>query len=159
MDYQKAFDSVERLVAKVEAHGISGNILLWIQDFLSNRKQTVVVNGSRSSEKIVTSGIPQGSVLGPILFVLYINDLPKCVENDIRLFADDTKIFTRSDLPGATDSLQSDLDKLQQWSQEWLLRFHPEKCHVMKLGRTRSDAEYVMKKKNPDGSSKCHFTI
>ena len=62
------------------------------------------------------------------------------------------KIFTRSDLPGATDSLQADLDKLQNWSQEWLLRFHPEKCHVMKLGRNKSDTNYIMKKTNSDGS-------
>ena len=155
MDYQKAFDSVphRRLVSKVKAHGISGNVLLWIQDFLNNRKQTVVVNGSQSTQKTVTSGIPQGSVLGPILFVLYINDLPSCVENHIRLFADDTKIFTRSDTSEATDSLQADLNQLQSWSQKWLLRFHPEKCHVLKLGRNKSDAVYKMNRTDLEGNT------
>ena len=155
MDYQKAFDSVphRRLIAKVKAHGIRGNTLAWIQDFLSNRSQKVIINGVQSEERIVTSGIPQGSVLGPILFVLYINDLPTNVESEIRLFADDTKLFTRSDIPGATDTLQNDLDILQQWSEKWLLRFHPEKCHVLKLGTKKSEVEYHMTKRNSDGNN------
>ena len=153
MDYQKAFDSVphRRLISKVKAHGIDGNILQWISDFLHNRSQRVVINGTASSEKTVTSGIPQGSVLGPLLFVLYINDLPSCVQSDIRLFADDTKVFTRSDIQGATETLQDDLDHLQGWSEKWLLRFHPEKCHVLKLGNNKSNADYHMKKKNCNG--------
>ena len=154
MDYQKAFDTVphRRLISKVKAHGIAGNVLHWIKDFLSHRVQKVIINGTHSSEKAVTSGIPQGSVLGPLLFVLYINDLPSCVQSNIRLFADDTKIFTRSDLPGATDRLQDDLNQLQSWSQEWLLRFHPEKCHVLKLGNKQSNATYTMRNKNPDNT-------
>ena len=135
MDFQKAFDSVphKRLISKVKAHGIDGNILRWIENFLSNRIQRVIINGAQSEDKTVTSGIPQGSVLGPILFVMYINDLPASVQSEIRLFADDTKLFTRSDLEGATETLQKDLDLLQNWSEKWLLRFHPEKCHVLKL--------------------------
>ena len=154
MDYQKAFDSVphRRLVDKIKAHGINGNILSWIQDFLSNRLQKVIINGSQSDEKEVTSGIPQGSVLGPILFVLYINDLPSIVHSDIRLFADDTKLFTRSDVPGATDTLQNDLNNLQIWSEKWLLRFHPEKCHTLKLGHKKSEVTYQMRKKDKDGN-------
>ena len=154
MDYQKAFDSVphRRLVSKVKAHGISGNTLNWIQDFLSNRTQRVIINGTQSEDRTVTSGIPQGSVLGPILFVLYINDLPSRVKSEIRLFADDTKLFTRSDIDGATDTLQEDLDLLQNWSEQWLLRFHPEKCHVLKLGHQKSNVTYEMKKKDQEGN-------
>ena len=154
MDFQKAFDSVplKRLISKVKAHGIDGNIVRWIENFLSNRIQRVIINGAQSEDKTVTSGIPQGSVLGPILFVMYINDLPASVQSEIRLFADDTKLFTRSDLEGATETLQKDLDLLQNWSEKWLLRFHPEKCHVLKLGHQKSDVTYVMKKKDNDGN-------
>ena len=109
-----------------------------MNDFLSDRTQRVAVNGALSEEADVTSGIPQGSVLGPLLFVLYINDLPGEVQNDVRLFADDTKLFARSDTPERTESLQNDLDKLQEWSEKWLLRFHPDKCHVLKLGTVKS---------------------
>lgn len=153
MDFQKAFDSVphRRLLTKVKAHGISDEVLAWITDFLSSRTQTVVVNSAESKEAPVTSGIPQGSVLGPLLFVLYINDLPSVVMNPIRLFADDTKIFTRSEIDGATDSLQDDLTSLQDWSTKWCLRFHPEKCHVVKLGNRKSEALYTMTGTNVAG--------
>ena len=153
MDYQKAFDSVphRRLISKVKSHGIDGNVLHWITDFLNNRTQKVIINGISSSEKSVTSGILQGSILGPIRFVLYINDLPSCVKSDIRLFADDTKIYTRSDVQGASQTLQEDLDQLQGWSERWLLRFHPEKCHVLKVGNEKSNTQYHMKKRNSNG--------
>ena len=153
MDFQKAFDSVphRQLLTKVKAHGISDKVLAWITDFLSSRTQTVVVNSAESKEAPVTSGIPQGSVLGPLLFVLYINDLPSVVMNPIRLFADDTKIFTRSEIDGATDSLQDDLTSLQDWSTKWCLRFHPEKCHVVKLGNRKSEALYTMTGTNAAG--------
>ena len=134
MDYQKAFDSVphRRLVLKTQAHGICGRVLAWIQDFLSNRQQRVMVGDAQSDIASVTSGIPQGCVLGPILFITYINDLPNHVLSSVRLFADDTKLFSRSDDKEKSNSLQEDLDRLQDWSEQWLLRFHPEKCHVLK---------------------------
>ena len=146
MDFQKAFDSVphKRLITKVKALGVDGNVLKWITDFLFDRTQTVVVNSAESKEAPVTSGIPQGSVLGPILFLMYINDLPANVLNQVRLFADDTKLFTRSDEVGATDTLQDDLTRLQEWSNKRSLRFHPDKCHVLKLGKTKSSAIYTM---------------
>ena len=154
MDFAKAFDSVphRRLISKVKAHGIEGSVLNWIQDFLSGRYQKVIVNGTCCKQAPVTSGIPQGSVLGPILFVLYINDMPTGIYNPIRLFADDTKIYTRSDVESSSETLQDDLDKLQEWSDRWLLRFHPEKCHVLKLGNKKSDSVYRMKSKDTQGN-------
>ena len=95
LDFQKAFDSVphQRLIYKLSSIGIQGNILKWIKSFLSNRTQQVVLNGKKSSSVPVTSGVPQGSVLGPLLFSIFINDLPSIVSSPILMFADDTKIF------------------------------------------------------------------
>ena len=121
-DFQKAFDSVphRRLMRKVSACGIRGKLLRWINDFLANRTQRVVING-KSQEGNVTSGIPQGSVLGPILFVIYINDLPANVKSQVKMFADDTNLFTRVDVPNNHETTQNDLDELMQWSNKWQL--------------------------------------
>ena len=95
MDFQKAFDKVphKRLISKLRSYCIDNRVIGWIQDFLCNRKQQVVVNGATSEWKPVTSGVPQGSVLGPVFFVIYINDLPNELKSNAYLFADDTKIF------------------------------------------------------------------
>ena len=151
MDFMKAFDTVphRRLLSKLEAHGVRGKVLKWVQGFLMGRQQWVVVNGARSKNSAVTSGIPQGSVIGPMLFTVYINDLPSVCSSEVRLFADDTKLFNRSDQPSANTTLQEDLNRLQQWSDEWLLRFHPDKCSVLKMGKKKSAATYTMRgKKN-----------
>ena len=135
-DFAKAFDTVphRRLLGKLSCYGISGNIHDWIKAFLLGRSQVVRVNGEESEETAVLSGIPQGSVLGPLLFVIYINDLPESVKSDIFLFADDTKILKHITSEKDALDLQSDIDSLEQWSQKWLLRFHPDKCHVLTLG-------------------------
>ncbi|KAK7093942.1 hypothetical protein V1264_007621 [Littorina saxatilis] len=148
-DFMKAFDSVphKRLLSKVAAHGIQGKVLRWVESFLTDRTQCVVVNGASSQQAKVTSGVPQGSVCGPLLFVIYINDLPEVCSCPVRLFADDTKVYTRSDTEGGPEALQHDLDSLQQWSDNWLLRFHPDKCHTLKLGNKKSEAKYFMKGK------------
>ena len=103
MDFMKAFDKVphNRLIHKIESFGINKSITSWISDFLHNRMQRVIINEERSDWKAVTSGIPQGSVLGPILFVMYVNDMPKKISSDIYLFADDAKVYR---------SIESDAD-------------------------------------------------
>ena len=114
MDFKKAYDKVphRRLVLKLEKYGIEGEVLDWIKMFLHERQQRVCVNGFYSDWKDVVSGIPQGSVLGALLFVIYINDMPEEIESNIYLFADDTKSFRTLNSPDDHEILQSDLDKL-----------------------------------------------
>ena len=114
LDFQKAFDTVphQRLLQKLYAYGIQGDAHRWISNFLEGRRQRVVINGETSNWCRVTSGIPQGSVLGPALFVLYINDLPEAVKLMIQMFADDAKIFRGISNECDAKQLQSDLTTL-----------------------------------------------
>ena len=138
-DFMKAFDKVPhgRLVYKLQKYGVEGDILGWVTSFLSGRSQEVVVNDARSKSAPVTSGIPQGSVLGPLLFVVYINDLPDIVDKDtfIYLFADDTKAFRLIKNHEDRVQLQKDITKMVEWSNTWLLKFHPENCKMMHIGK------------------------
>ena len=106
--------------------------------FLNNRLQVVKVNGAVSEEKTVCSGIPQGSVLGPLLFVIYINDLPEHVISQMYLFADDTKLMKRVRSRKDSVILQKDMDNMHNWSTTWLLNFTPDKCHVLTLGKLQN---------------------
>ena len=137
LDFSKAFDTVphRRLLGKLEAYGIRGNIFNWIRGFLDDRTQEVVVNGTKSDPASVISGIPQGTVLGPVLFVIYINDLLDNITSGGLMFADDTKVFRHITSRDDALELQSDIAKLEQWSNTWQLHFNAEKCHVLTLGR------------------------
>ena len=139
MDYQKAFDTVRHnwLISKLGTYHISEQMINWIRNFLSGRKQLVVVNGEKSDWKPVMSGIPHGSVLRPLMFVIFINDLPEMTDSDIYLFADDTKIFNNMRSINDKETLPGDLDKMSQWSDTWFLRFHPDKCKHMNIGRKK----------------------
>ena len=138
LDFAKAFDTVphQRLMEKLKAYGIDGDILSWIQAFLADRSQVVKVNGEESFPAPVISGIPQGSVLGPLLFVIYINDLPETVKSQVFLFADDTKVFKQIKSLEDSALLQNDIDALDKWTEKWLLKFNSDKCHVLTLGKT-----------------------
>jgi hypothetical protein len=107
----------------------------------------VGVNGERSAWYNVTSGIPQGSVLGLLLFVIFINDLPETVNSDAYLFADDTKIFKMIKSSDDSTILQENLTKLEQWNDTWLLRFHPDKCKHMQIGKNNDDNSYSLHRK------------
>ena len=137
LDFAKAFDTVphRRLIGKLEAYGIFGDVLNWVKAFLTGRTQEVVVNGSKSAKAPVLSGIPQGTVLGPVLFVAYINDILDDISSNGVMFADDTKIFRRILSHDDSMELQSDLTKLEAWSDIWQLGFNADKCHVLTLGK------------------------
>ena len=104
-----------KLLFELSQHGVNGNTLNWIKVFLVGRTQTVVLEGERSSKVLVTSGAPQGSVLGPLLFLLYINDLPQNIQSQVRLCAGDTAVYLTVSSPEDKKILQSDLDTLQEW--------------------------------------------
>lgn len=133
-----------RLLLKIKAHGIDGKILDWIQSWLSNRKQRVVLNGYCSDWVVVLSGVPQGSVLGPLLFLLFINDIDRGLNSNVLKFADDMKLFRNVSDLFDIDKLRNDLVKLCDWSIEWLMLFNIEKCKVLHFGRNNLRATYVM---------------
>ena len=148
LDFKKAFDKVphRRLLVKLQGYGIQGKVLDWIQEFLTERKQRVVMNGSESEWSDVTSGIPQGSVLGPTLFLVYINDMPDVINAIIKLFADDAKVYNRvkqNEQP-AENHVQSSLNRGVNWSNTWLMRFNFTKCHHMHIGKHNTGTKYTM---------------
>ena len=143
LDFAKAFDRVphQRLLTKLFNLGIRGNTFKWIQNFLTDREQRVVINTTHSDWTNVVSGIPQGSVLGPILFTMFINDIPVDISSKVKIFADDTKIYNNTN---NCNILQQDLFNLAQWSNKWLLPFNVDKCKVVHYGRTNPITEYLM---------------
>ena len=146
LDFKKAFDKVPhiRLMAKVRSLGITDEVGDWIEDWLKNRKQRVVINGASSCWEDVTSGVPQGSVLGPLLFIIYINDLDLGLVSKISKFADDTKMGIRADNDIAIKQLQQDLKKIGEWSVKWQMPFNLDKCKVMHIGNKNINAKYEL---------------
>ncbi|CAH1273383.1 Hypp5110 [Branchiostoma lanceolatum] len=139
LDFSKAFDTVphERLLSKLKHYGISDLLQSWLRAFLTERTQRVVFDGGTSKAVRVTSGVPQGTVLGPLLFLLYINDLPNSVDSHVRLFADDCLIYRTISKPSDAQALQSDLDALSEWQNRWLMSFNPSKCHILHITRKK----------------------
>ena len=129
LDISKAFDKVwhEGLIFKLEQNGISGNLLCLLQNYLENRKQRVVINGIESEWQSIFSGVPQGSVLGPLLFLIYINDLTDNIISNMKLFADDSSLFVRvKDVNITHDQLVKDLDTILKWANQWKMQFNPD---------------------------------
>ena len=133
LDFSKAFDKVPhtRLLNKLDYYGVRGNIRQWIRDFLTSRTQLVTLEGATSTTADVLSGVPQGTVLGPLLFLTFINDMPEVTSSDIRLFADDSLLYRRITSGRDTEILQQDLAALERWEASWQMDFNPEKCTVM----------------------------
>ena len=154
LDFRKAFDLVshKHLIYKMSKYGIKDKVLNWVASFLDQRTQKVVIRGTESQPFAVTSGVPQGSVLGPILFLIFINDLPLEVLSHVSLFADDSKLFTKivsdsnkdQDSHNGIEALQRDLNAVRDWACRWKMEFNVDKCKIMHLGTTNPKHTYTM---------------
>ncbi len=137
-DISKAFDRVwhRGLLAKLSSIGITGTLHDWFSSYLSSRQQRVVIHNTRSDWKNINAGVPQGSILGPLLFLIYINDIVTEIHSNIRLFADDTSLYFIVDDPiTASQTLNDDLEKIHTWSKNWLVDFNPNKTETMLISR------------------------
>ena len=145
MDFAKAFHKVphRRLLHKLDYYGIRGSTNKWISSWLSGRSQQVVLDGQASDPVPVLSGVPQGSVLGPILFLIFINDLPDNIKSSVRLFADDCVLYRNINSLQDCLILQEDLDSLGLWEADWQMKFNVAKCHSMRVTRHYSHKQII----------------
>ena len=135
LDFSKAFDKVAhaRLLNKLEYYGVRGSLLEWFESFLPNRTQQVVIEGHHSISCDITSGVPLGSVLGPALFLIYINDIITNIHSELRLFADDILIYRPIYSQSDQKILQDDLTTLIKWANEWQMDFNVSKCNILQV--------------------------
>jgi len=147
LDLAKAFDKVPhgRLLEKLRKHGIGGKILAIIGDWLRGRRQRVCIKGEQSTWEEVWSGVPQGSILGPLLFLIFINDLEDSISGNVFKFADDTKIFRQVRDVQDNISMQADLNRLVEWADKWQMQFNVSKCKVMYVGQKNPRSRYTMR--------------
>ena len=149
LDFHKAFDSVihRGLGVKLDSYGVKGFLIRWLMSFLTDRRQRVVMGDIISVWMEVFSGVPQGSVIGPFLFVIFINDLSRRIKNKLKIYADDTKILSKMRDSEDQKTLQMDLDEALKWSKEWLLDFNIDKCLIMHYGTNNKENQYQMDNK------------
>lgn len=144
VDFAKAFDTVplRRLLLKLEHMGVRGRLLVWLQDYLTNRKFQVRIDGCLSEKRVVTSGVPQGSVLGPLLFLIYVSDLPSGMVCRTSLFADDTKLFGDPSIQHG--QITEDLAELESWTNRWLIKLNADKCSILHIGFNNPKLTYYV---------------
>ena len=134
LDISKAFDKVyhQGLIFKLRQYGFEGNILAWLESYLIDRHQRVVINGACSEWKYTNAGVPQGSILGPLLFLIFINDIVENIQSSIYIFADDTSLLSPIENPVSTfETLNNDLQKLYNWANQWRVTFNAKKTEYM----------------------------
>ena len=141
LDFRKAFDTVPphcRLLSKLSSYGICNQTYSWVSPWLTTRKQQVVMNGKISRWVSVKSGVPQGTVLGPLMFLIYINDIGENVLSRLKLFADDCILYKAISSVEDCNELQNDLNTIYQWSQKWQMNFNINECVVLKCSKSTS---------------------
>jgi hypothetical protein len=124
--------------------GITGKVHRWIEAWLTDRKQQVVLKGKKSSWEDVLSGVPQGSILGPVLFIIYINDIDTGIISTLSKFADDCKLTRKVSCEEDQEEMQADLNTLEMWSDKWQMAFHPDKCKVLHIGHKNRKSKYYI---------------
>ena len=146
LDFQKAFDKVphQRLLIKLKAHGVGDGLVDWIEQWVTDRRQRVVVDGEVSNWKSISSGVPQGVPQGPLLCLIYINDLENNITSNVLKFADDTKVLRKVNIDGDKQHLQNDLDRLVKLSEKWQMLFNFGKCKCLHTGHGNLDINYKM---------------
>ena len=156
LDLAKAFYSVPREPLLLKLKSNDGCLHAWLRHFLTGRRQRVILRGTRSDWSSDTSGTPQGTILGPLLFFIYINNITNCVSSTVKLYADDTKIYRQIvDLIKDPQLLQMDLSNLMEWARKWQLRFNADKYESMRITHTRdkSITQYMLDKTLKDVKS------
>jgi len=145
LDFTKAFNRVshKHLFVKLSHYGIHGSTLSWIQDFLTNISQQTILNGYSSESVTVTSGVPQGTVLGPLLFLCFVNDIPGLVSSTVRLYADDVLLYTVINSIEDCVRLQRDLNELFKWAEIWKMSFNVTKCHFVRFTNKRHVIKHI----------------
>jgi ribonucleases P/MRP protein subunit RPP40 len=128
-----------KLIRKLKAYGIDGILVKWIESFLTGRKQRVLIGDNSSEWEDVTSSVPQGSVLGPLLFTIFINDLPDKIKNECRLYADDSTVIGVIESEEDAIEIQKDIDSMQNWAKTWQMSFNYDKCKVLHFGKKNKE--------------------
>ena len=147
-DISKAFDRVwhNGLLAKLKSIGLSIKLLKWFKSYLSDRQQRVVIPGAKSDWASIHAGVPQGSILGPLLFLVFINDIVSEIQSNIRLFADDTSLYLVVDHANqAANCLNSDISKITEWAKTWLVSFNPAKTESLLISRKLNKVQKKVK--------------
>ncbi len=145
MDFSKTFNKVphRRLLTKLHYYDVRSSVLTWIEAFLTTRHQRVLIDGETSDYTQVRPGVPQGTVLGLLLFLIFVNDLPDKVVSNVRLFADNPVLYRKINTSEDYVMLQKDLDKLLEWEDKWQMAFHPQKYKVLNVTLTRKPVRHI----------------